>query len=318
MRLEQLIYFVETVSHRSISAASEALFVSHQNISKSLKQLEDELNLKLLKRTKTGVYLTPVGEPIYQYAIEALKNIELIKEAANMTSFNQPIDESIKGTVTITASPAFSYMLTSAIKVANLHYPNLTIAYNILEPAHIFNRLVSEKEKSDIYFLSIENNEQTINLLKEIGKLSILKNDQLNVIAKKTSPLSNYKSISIKTLSEVPLALYTTSYNVEPLFYTLLIKNGIKLKKYYRSNSTEVIQDYLYSGTAASVTTMLTTKRSINMPANQCRLIPLNIKIPLLHIGLIPNQTKKTPITSTIIDIINESCPETAKNPLKF
>lgn len=318
MRLEQLIYFVETVSHGSISAASEALFVSHQNISKSLKQLEDELNLKLLKRTKTGVYLTPVGEPIYQYAIGVLKNIELIKEAANMTSFNQPIDESIKGTVTITASPAFSYMLTSVIKTANLHYPNLTIAYNILEPAHIFNLLTSEKEKSDFYFFSIEDNEQTIDLLKKMGKLSILKNDQLNVIAKQTSPLSNYKSISLKTLSEVPLAIYTTSYAVEPLFYSLLIKNGLQLKKYYRSNSTEVIQDYLYSGTVASVTTMLTTKRPVNMPANKCRLIPLNKKISLLHIGFIPNQTKKNIITSKVLDIINESCQETIKNPLLF
>ena len=64
MRLEQLSYFVETVEKSSITAASEALHVTHQNISKSIKQLEDELQLHLLKRTREGVYLTPVGKPI--------------------------------------------------------------------------------------------------------------------------------------------------------------------------------------------------------------------------------------------------------------
>lgn len=319
MRLEQLTYFVETVSRGSISAASEALFTSHQNVSKALRQLEEELNLKLLKRTKNGVYLTPVGEPIFQYAQEALYNIELIKEAANMVSFNQPVDESLAGTVTITASPAFSYMFTSVIKTANLHYPNLTIAYNVLEPAHIYSMLASGNLESDMFFLSIEDSESNISMLKELGTLTILKEDALVAIAKKTSPLANYKTLSIKTLSEAPLAFYASSYSVCPLFLSLLLKyTDIKLKKCYRTNSTEVVQDYLYSGTVASVTSNLIKKRALNMPASQCDLIPLNVKIPLLHVGLLPNKTRKTLILTTILDIINDSCPETRAHPLLF
>ena len=96
MRIEQLIYFVETVETGSIGKASEKLYVSHQNISKALKQLEAELNLNLLKRSKNGVTLTPVGKPVYEYAKEALYSIEKIKNQARVPSYKQEVNLSIK------------------------------------------------------------------------------------------------------------------------------------------------------------------------------------------------------------------------------
>ena len=44
------------------------------------RSLEDELNMTLLNRTRSGVIITPQGERIYAYAIEVLKNINMINE----------------------------------------------------------------------------------------------------------------------------------------------------------------------------------------------------------------------------------------------
>lgn len=319
MRLEQLTYFVEAVSRGSISAASEALFVSHQNVSKSLRQLEDELGLKLLKRTRSGVYLTTEGEPIYQYAKNALQNIDLIKETANITNFFQPLDTSLSGQITITTSSVFSYFFTNVIKTVNRLYPNIIISCNILEPAHIFSLLSSGEITSDIYFLSIENTDADISTLESIGNFSILKEDRLIAIIKNTSQLASYKTCSLKTLSEYPLAFYCSSYSVTPLFLSLLQKNTTVIpKRCYKSNSTDVIEDYLFSGAVASVTTSLIKKKPLNTTETQYSYIPLTDKIPILHAGLLPHKTRKTKILETVLEIINISCPETKLHPLLF
>ena len=52
----QIFYTVANISN--ISTASEQLHMSRQNISKVLRQLEQELDCQLLVRTSSGVRLT--------------------------------------------------------------------------------------------------------------------------------------------------------------------------------------------------------------------------------------------------------------------
>ena len=172
-------------------------------------------------------------------------------------------------------------MLVATIQKINLSYPNITVLYNTLEPAHVNRLLAEDALTSDIYFTCAEGGASEIKGLERRGEVTLLKKDLLKVIAKKTSPLSSYKSLSMKTFSDVPLAFYSTNHAITPLYLRLLREHGLRSKKIYQSNSTEIIQDYLYSGTVAAVSTMLTTRRPINMPENQCSLIPLNVKLAI-------------------------------------
>ena len=78
MDVKQLQYFVVSVDMGSFHSAAEALITTQPNVSKIVKSLEDELNMTLLNRTRSGVIITPQGEHIYAYAIEVLKNINMI------------------------------------------------------------------------------------------------------------------------------------------------------------------------------------------------------------------------------------------------
>lgn len=311
MRIEQLVYFVETVEKGSIGKASETLYVSHQNISKALKQLEEELNLNLLKRTKNGVTLTPVGKPIYDYAKEALYSIDKIKSYAAVPSYKQAINSSITGSITIMATPAFSSLLVSAIKKINLLYPNIKIQCDFMEPAHLQNELLTNNKTADLWFLSLEDNCEAIEQLSSKGSLTLLKIDTLRLLVKKTSPLSNYATISLKKLAEVPLAFYNSDYQITPLYLSLLQKSGFKKNTrqgnyHYFSNSIDVIQDYLYSGIVGTLTTSLTTKRSINMPASQCIMIPLSIKCIIKHFMFLPATARNSELIDIFLTAFNE------------
>lgn len=61
MRLNQIRFFVAAVESGSIRAAARKLGVSPPAITKSLRQLEQELHVGLVERTQHGVVATPAG-----------------------------------------------------------------------------------------------------------------------------------------------------------------------------------------------------------------------------------------------------------------
>ncbi|HEX2197553.1 MAG TPA: LysR substrate-binding domain-containing protein [Burkholderiales bacterium] len=62
MRIAQLRDFIATVEHGSLRAAARAIGVSQPAITKSIRQLENELHAQLLQRNARGASLTPAGK----------------------------------------------------------------------------------------------------------------------------------------------------------------------------------------------------------------------------------------------------------------
>ncbi|SKA62604.1 DNA-binding transcriptional regulator, LysR family [Enterovibrio nigricans DSM 22720] len=68
--LRQMTVFMNVVESGSITKAAEKLDVSKSVISQSLKQLENELETTLLKRTTRRQALTPSGEQFYKHCCD--------------------------------------------------------------------------------------------------------------------------------------------------------------------------------------------------------------------------------------------------------
>ena len=64
MELRDIEYFAEVARHGHLGRAAEALGLSQPAISKSLRRLEQALEVKLVKRTPKGVELTPEGSTL--------------------------------------------------------------------------------------------------------------------------------------------------------------------------------------------------------------------------------------------------------------
>ena len=77
MNLTKLHYFIEVARCGSFSEASRQLYTSQSNLSKQIGLLENELNIKLFRRTNKSVIPTKAG----QYLYDRLRNVpELINE----------------------------------------------------------------------------------------------------------------------------------------------------------------------------------------------------------------------------------------------
>jgi LysR family transcriptional regulator, regulator of abg operon len=115
MRLNQIRDFVSIVEAGSIRAAAKAQDVSHPAMTKSLRQLEDELRVQLIRRSTRGVVPTPSGRAFLVRAraiqAEVRKAEEELRELAGEAG----------GTVSISVSPAAAALLAPEAIAEFLH-----------------------------------------------------------------------------------------------------------------------------------------------------------------------------------------------------
>jgi len=82
MELRQVRYFVGVAETLSFRQASKHLYVSQPSLSVQIKQLEDELGVSLLRRSKRGVEITRAGEAFLPGAREILLKLKQASAAA--------------------------------------------------------------------------------------------------------------------------------------------------------------------------------------------------------------------------------------------
>ena len=76
MELRYLLYFATVADEQSFTRAAEKLRVAQPAISQQIRTLEEELEVKLLLRTKRSVRLTAAGQVFLREAKEILKRVE--------------------------------------------------------------------------------------------------------------------------------------------------------------------------------------------------------------------------------------------------
>ena len=72
MDIKQMIYFKTIVEEGTISKAAQVLHISQPPLSMQLKQLEEELNVQLLKRGHRKVELTEAGRLFYKRCLQMI------------------------------------------------------------------------------------------------------------------------------------------------------------------------------------------------------------------------------------------------------
>lgn len=83
MTIIQLEYLVAVANHGSFSLAAEKCFVTQPSLSMQVKNLEEELGVILLDRSKKPVIPTEAGTAVLQQAREVLTAFYRVNEVVN-------------------------------------------------------------------------------------------------------------------------------------------------------------------------------------------------------------------------------------------
>lgn len=74
MYLEQLEYLVDISETKSFTATAQRLYITQQAVSRSIQQLEKELGIDILIRTKHGIVFTEQGNRVLAFAQKVLQD----------------------------------------------------------------------------------------------------------------------------------------------------------------------------------------------------------------------------------------------------
>jgi len=91
MNLEWLQSFSDAVEQKSFSKASKLNNLSQPALSKHIKNLENDLNIKLFYRTPTGSNLTDGGEYFYKKIKPILSELKIIHQELQQFRENNPL-----------------------------------------------------------------------------------------------------------------------------------------------------------------------------------------------------------------------------------
>ncbi len=212
MRMKQLEYLVDIMQTGSITNTAQRLFLSQQAVSKSIRQLEQELGCDLFIRTKAGVKFTEKGQEVVAFALKVLEEEKSLNERL------QAIDERPKN------SDAVYYIdLCSASSVTNIALPSIIAELNAKQKSVFFRLAVAnhfdsviehvKNESCDIGLMTINEAELNRKLpeIQENLQVDYLVRDEMMVVMDKrfytgsvdsTKQMSCYRS-SIRTLYNI-------------------------------------------------------------------------------------------------------------------
>ncbi|SFZ92606.1 DNA-binding transcriptional regulator, LysR family [Flaviramulus basaltis] len=143
MELRHLRYFLVVANELNFTRASEKLFISQPPLSRQIKELENEIGVKLFNRNSKKVELTEAGKFFRKEVVNQLQNLE------SVILKTKKISENISGEYRIGyISSTFSDTITKLIQFLTKKYPYLNI--KLYEVSTVKQILALEQSKLDL------------------------------------------------------------------------------------------------------------------------------------------------------------------------
>lgn len=253
MQLEQLKYLVAAAETRSMTTAGKLMYMSHQNISKSISSLEKELGVSLFTRTSKGVTLTKSGWEIAEYARQILNLQDKILRVAKQDS--SPIE--ITDNLNILLSTGYSRIVSLLQPIFEKDHPHSNVFAREMEPGAINDILVQNKDyiaEFPIIFTLIESAELPQYQADFQDDYTFLTLDQnpIVILAAKSMAFNAKKQLTLAELNEIPFVFFQESSKRNNFFCNALRKVGFKTTNSRFPGSTTLCTTSLINGDAAT------------------------------------------------------------------
>jgi len=200
MDIRQLKYFLTIAREGQITRAAKLLNMEQPPLSRALKQMEDELNVKLFDRNGKGLQLTEAGQLLKikaeQLLLHFTETIEEIKE----------LEQGVTGVLNIGAVFSCISLLPQRLERFRQKYPN--VSFKILEGDHYYIGEQLENRSVDVVFVRLPYEGLTDPHQLEVYRLP--SDPFVVVVPTKWAQLSERSTIALTELSKFPLLTLKT------------------------------------------------------------------------------------------------------------
>ena len=291
MDTKNLRYFISVAQLRNFSEAARQNNVPQPKISRSIFELETQMNAKLLFRTNRNVSLTPEGETFLPYAIDL---VDMAENAADMVD---QVHSGRTGYLSISTVFITSHALASFLSVFSKRYPDIMI--DITQNTGKAQALAMMENRFDFHFAHLS-------MLPKDGRLDyiVTHRDKLVLVVPKGHRLTQGKLDFDKLFQEKFIMI---SQPENPQLYSKVMEicavHDTIPKVIHRYDKAESVLLSVGSGLGVSILPMGLTKAFL---PNTVDVIPLDPEgHEIEYVCAWPRQSKN-PCSKIFLDVIRE------------
>ena len=287
--MQRYIALQKIVESGSFSRAAEILGYTQSGISQMISSLEDEMSLRLLNRSRSGVKLTPEGEALYPFIERSIFQYQAMQEKA------KEIRGLEAGLIRIgTISSITCHWMPQLIRKFQLRYPNVQFLFHQGDYSSIPEWIRSGAVDFGCIAPEAVRDLQTITV-KEGEMLAVLPEGHR---------LAGDEKIRLEELTAEPFILLEEGHFSEPLnaFHSAGLEPDVK----YRIHDDYAIMTMVEAGLGVSILAELVLRRT----CYRIVILPLEPKVMrTLAVGY--KDRDSLPIASRyFIDFIMENLDE--------
>lgn len=195
MELRHIRYFMAVAEERNVTRAAEKLGIGQPPLSQQIHALEDELGVRLFRRTGHGVVLTEAGEAFLTDARRVLENARQAVQNAQSAGRGEVGQLNIG----FTGSAAFNPVVVNLIRKFRQSYPAVALTLAEGNTAQLLSYL--DDGRLDVAFVRLGNQSPAGVAFHHIAV------EPMKLVLPTTHPLARKRKIPLDALAQDPFVL---------------------------------------------------------------------------------------------------------------
>ena len=233
MEIRDLRNFVKVVQAGSFTKAAEQSFVSQPSLSKSIKRLEQELDVELLERTTRFIRLTEEGKIVFEQSKKAISAMDEIQLHLN------DLRHVHTGKIKIGIPPLIGTLFFPTLARAfHEKYPNVLLELHE-RGAKLIGHLVDEGSVN-LGFVVLPTNDKLFDVRSFIE-------DEFVLFIHKDHPLAEKERVSIKQLKNEAFIIFSEEFTLHDVVIQACNKAGFIANIAYKSSQWDLIVELVAS-----------------------------------------------------------------------
>jgi DNA-binding transcriptional LysR family regulator len=302
MELSQLSSFLQIVRTGSFSKASECVFRSPSAISHQIKNLEQELEIKLFKRLGKTIRLTEEGKILFDISDRFFNDLDKIKRM-----FEDMQQSQAGSLVIITSSAIITYTLPNVVKMFLHEFKKIKFKLITCSITSEIPRMIVEGEAHFGIGPRINTSfRKNLNFIpwKSFDKI---------LITAKGHPLSKKSVIKLADIAKYPIILYREGTVMRQSVEEAFDHNELSYEIIMEMDVAENIKKYVEMGVGLSIVSSLTLT-----PEDKKRFFSLSLDNLLGNTGYGIYYRNDKYITNAMRQFLKFFAPELNTNLFSF
>ena len=294
MRIQQLQYLEKIVESGSINEAAKALFLSQPSLSNAIKELEQEMDLQLLVRQKSGVSLTNEGREFMIYARQILDQVKLME-----AKYKQHTVRKQAFSVSAQHYAFVVHAFVDLIKQVDAEEYQFTLRET--ETQNILEDVMSFKSSLGILYLNKFNRQVLTKLFKEKKlKFTPLFKAKPHVFVCRDNPLAQKSSVKLRDLEDYPYLSYEQGQE-NSFYFAEEILSTLNRKMHIKVSDRATIFNLMVGLNGYTISSGI-----ISSELNDDKIIAIPLEVAdMMTLGyLMPQQVEPSPITRQYLDLL--------------